>query len=150
MNTILDFLGSKHRACESAFASAEAAMTQRNWDAARSAFESFQTLMARHIEMEENVLFPSFEAHTRNNMGPTQVMRMEHEQIRAQIQDMAHAMAATNHSGYLALSTSCGKVMKQHYLNEENMLYPMLDQLLGDECYSLIRSMEALSRSQSS
>jgi hemerythrin-like domain-containing protein len=148
MDTILGFLGSYHRACESLFASASDAVTQKNWAAARNAFERFQALMARHIEMEENVLFPAFEAHTRNSMGPTQIMRMEHEQIRALIQDMAHAMTANNHSGYLGLSATFDKLMQQHYLNEENMLYPMSDQMLGDECNSLIRSMEAIARSR--
>lgn len=147
MGAILDFLGNNHRSCERLFASAEAAVSQKDWDSARSLFGHFQSMMAHHIAMEESVLFPAFEAHTRNSMGPTQIMRMEHEQIRALIQDMAHAMAASNQSGYLGLSASFDKLIQQHFLNEENMLYPMSDQMLGDECDSLIRSMEAIARS---
>jgi len=146
MNTILDFLGSDHRACDDLFASAEAAAAQKNWDSARSLFERFQAAMARHLAMEEEVLFPAFEARTGMRAGPTQVMRMEHEQMRGLLQDMASAVAARNHGGYLGLSETLNMLMQQHNLKEENMLYPMSDQVLGEARDSLIRDMEAIAR----
>ena len=82
MGTILKFLGSDHRACDDLFASAEMAVAQNNWARARSQFERFQAAMVRHLAREENILFPAFEAQTGNRMGPTRIMRMEHQQIR--------------------------------------------------------------------
>ena len=35
-----------------------------------------------NLAREENILIPAFEAQTGNSMGPTQIMRMEHQQIR--------------------------------------------------------------------
>src|SRR5574340_757644 len=93
MSTILEFLGSDHRSCDDLFASAEAAAAQKNWASARSLFDRFLAAMAHHLAMEEQVLFPAFEARMGNSMGPTQVMRMEHEQMRALFQDMARAAA---------------------------------------------------------
>jgi len=145
MSTIVDFLGSDHRACDDLFASAEGAVAQKNWDSARSLFERFQAAMARHLAMEEDVLFPAFEARTGNSMGPTQVMRMEHAQMRGLLQDMASAVADANHGRYLGLSETLNMLMQQHNLKEENMLYPMSDQVLGGERDSLIRAMEAVS-----
>jgi len=145
MSTILDFLGSDHRACDDIFASAEAAVAQKNWDSARSLFDRFLAAMAHHLAMEETVLFPAFEARTHNSTGPTQVMRMEHEQMRGLLQDMASAVADANHSRFLGLSETLNMLMQQHNMKEENMLYPMSDQVLGDERAGLIRAMEAVS-----
>lgn len=142
MRTILDFLGSDHRACDELFASAEEAVAKQDWGKAKTLFDRFQTAMAHHFAMEEEVLFPAFEARTGQSGGPTQVMRMEHEQMRGLIQDMARATAESSQNSYLGLSETLNMLMQQHNLKEENMLYPMSDRVLGSECASLIDSME--------
>ena len=143
MHTILDFMGSDHRACDNLFASAEAAVAQKNWDSARDLFGQFMTAMTYHFTMEETLLFPAFESHTGMSAGPTQVMRMEHTQMRDLLQGMQDAVAAANQDGFLGLSETLNMLMQQHNLKEENMLYPMADRVLGDERESLIRDMEA-------
>jgi len=143
MSTILDFLGSDHRACDELFASAEEAVGQKNWGGARGLFDRFHAAMAHHMAMEEDVLFPAFEARTGSHIGPTQVMRMEHEQMRGLMQDMAHAVVKTDYEDYLGLSETLNMLMQQHNLKEENMLYPMSDQVLSSERDDLIRTMEA-------
>lgn len=145
MSTIGDFLGSDHRVCDDLFASAEAAVAKNSWDSARGLFDEFQAALAHHLAMEETVLFPAFEARTGSSMGPTQVMRMEHEQMRALVQQMARAVSEASPNRYLGLSETLNMLMQQHNLKEENMLYPMSDQVLGSERDSLIRAMEAVS-----
>lgn len=142
--TILEFLGSDHRACDDLFASAEMAVAQNNWARARSQFERFQAAMVRHLAMEENILFPAFEAQTGNRMGPTQIMRMEHQHIRDLIQHMVRAVADSNQNSYLGLSETLNMLIQQHNLKEESMLYPMSDQVLGSDRDAMIRAMEAI------
>ncbi|MHB1213554.1 MAG: hemerythrin domain-containing protein [Thiobacillus sp.] len=144
MHTIVDFLGTDHRACDDLFASAEDAVAKKNWDSARSLFERFQKAMAHHLAMEEDVLFPAFEARTGMRSGPTEVMRMEHAQMRGLLQEMAGAVADANHGRYLGLSETLNMLMQQHNLKEENMLYPMADQVLGGERDGVIHAMEAM------
>ena len=144
MHTILEFLGNDHRVCDDLFASAEAAVAKNSWDSARDLHDRFQAAMARHFAMEEDVLFPAFEARTGNSTGPTQVMRMEHAQMRGLMQDMASAVATGNQNGFLGMSETLNMLMQQHNLKEENMLYPMSDQVLGGEQDSLIRTMQSL------
>ncbi len=146
MGTILDFLGTDHRACDELFAAAEAAAAQRNWDSARSLFDRFRMVMDRHLAMEEQVLFPAFEAKTGNSMGPTAIMRMEHGQMRALMNDMEAAIAAENDASYLGLSETLNMLMQQHNLKEESMLYPMSDRILAGARDDLIRDMEDLVR----
>jgi hemerythrin-like domain-containing protein len=93
--------------------------------------------------MEEGVLFPAFESCTGMSGGPTEVMRMEHAQMRDLLQAMANAIAAGNQNRYLGLSETLNMLMQQHNLKEENMLYPMSDRVLGAERDSVIREMDA-------
>lgn len=144
MSTILDFLGSEHRTCDDLFEQAEASVAQKDWDSARSLFGRFQAAMLRHLLMEEDVLFPAFEACTFNSMGPTHVMRMEHAQMRRLMQDMACTVADSDHGRYLGLSDALYLMMHQHNKKEEVMLFPMLDRMLGSERADLIHSMKAI------
>ncbi len=143
MQTILEFLGNDHRVCDDLFASAEAAVAKNSWDSARDLHDRFQAAMAHHFAMEEEVLFPAFESRTGMSGGPTEVMRMEHAQIRDLMQAMASAVATGNQSGFLGLSETLNMLMQQHNLKEVNMLYPMSDRVLGAERDSVIREMEA-------
>jgi hemerythrin-like domain-containing protein len=143
METIVKFLGTDHRACDDLFASAENAVALKDWDSARSLFGRFESSMAHHFAMEEEVLFPAFEARTGMSMGPTQVMRSEHEQMRGLIEDMARAAAGSDQEGYLGLSETLNMLMQQHNVKEENMLYPMSDQVLATQRDQLISSMQA-------
>lgn len=146
MSTIVDFLGADHRACDDLFASAEAAAAQKNWDSARTLFTRFHEAMEHHLTMEEEVLFPAFEKRTGMAAGPTQVMRSEHVQMRGLMDDMAKAAAASDRDAYLGLSETLNMLMQQHNLKEENMLYPMSDQVLNSERDGLIRTMEGMAR----
>ena len=146
MSTILEYMGSDHRACDDLFALAEEAAGNKNWDSARDLFGKFQAAMAHHLSMEEEVLFPAFEERTGMVSGPTQVMRMEHEQMRALIDDMAAAAAAGNESAYLGASETLNMLMQQHNLKEENMLYPMADRALGADGETVIHSMETVGK----
>lgn len=145
MHTILEFMSSDHHACDDLFASAEEAVAKKDWGSARSLFDHFQASMAHHLAMEEEVLFPAFEARTGMSMGPTQVMRSEHGQMRDLIANMGRAVAESDQDSYLGLSETLNMLMQQHNLKEENVLYPMTDQVLGGERDDLIRSMQAIS-----
>lgn len=144
MSTVLEFMGNDHRACDELFASAEAAVARGRWDGARERFAEFDAAMARHLAMEEEVLFPAFEARTGMRSGPTEVMRMEHAQMRDLLRAMADALATGDQARFLGLSETLNVLMQQHNLKEENMLYPMSDQVLAAERDDLVRAMEAV------
>lgn len=144
MDTILGFLGSDHRTCDDLFAAAGEAVAQKRWDAAREAFDRFWVAMRRHLAREETVLFPAFEARTANSMGPTRVMRMQHEQMRRLLDDMERTVADRDHCRYLALSETLFSLMQRHNEKEEDLLFPMFDRMLDEESGDLIAAMQAV------
>ena len=78
MKTITDYMSAEHHHCDGLFADAEAAAAKNDLVAAQAGFTTFHQEMQRHLDKEENIMFPAFEEATGSSMGPTSVMRMEH------------------------------------------------------------------------
>lgn len=143
MSTVRTFMTEDHRRCDDLFAEAEQALGQKKTAAAQAAFEHFRTAMRAHFESEEKTLFPTFEAKTGMRMGPTQVMRMEHEQMRSLMDEALQALAGGNVDDYLGYAETLLIMMQQHNMKEENVLYPMCDQHLEAETPELLQRLEA-------
>lgn len=139
MANIGDYMSKEHRQCDEAFARAEDAASSGDWAAAQAAFAAFHGAMERHFALEEEKLFPAFEEATgMSGAGPTQTMRIEHEQMRSLFEEMKQAALARESGQYLGLSETLLLLMQQHNIKEESMMYPMLDQALGQRAGELI------------
>ena len=127
---ISQFMTDEHRACDTTFAQAEQAAANGDWETAEKAFLAFSNETLTHFKREEDELFPTFEAHSGNTEGPTQVMRYEHEQVRGLIGKLAEALEAQDKDAYLSLCESMMILLQQHNMKEEQMLYAMCERLL--------------------
>ncbi len=98
---------------------------------ARAAWAEFAFGLRRHIGFEEQILFPAFEQGTGMpaDGGPTGVMRAEHRQIEGLIDAIGRALEGEG--APLALREELHRVLGQHNVKEEEVLYPMTDQCLG-------------------
>src|SRR5512135_1825918 len=144
MTTISDFLVPDHKRCDSLFAAAESAVSKGDWDAAAAQLGSFRDALLHHFAMEEEVMFPAFEASTGMTQGPTAVMRSEHRQMTTLLNLMADTMARKNRDGFLGDADTLLIVMQQHNVKEEQMLYRMADQALAGELDGLLERMRAV------
>ncbi|MCL2635496.1 MAG: hemerythrin domain-containing protein [Betaproteobacteria bacterium] len=142
MTTIRSFMTDDHRHCDDLFAEAEQAMAKNNIEAGKAAFGHFREALLAHFAAEEKTLFPCFEAKTGMTMGPTRVMRMEHEQMRMLLDDAAKALGLGDSDDYLGHAETLLIMMQQHNLKEENMLYPMCDEHLAAEAPALLTHLE--------
>jgi hemerythrin-like domain-containing protein len=142
MNTIRELMSDDHRACDDSFVAVEKAVGDGAWEVATAAFTHFSQSMLSHFETEESVLFPAFEARTGMRMGPTQVMRGEHSQMRELIEAAEAALLARDASDYSGYAETLLIMMQQHNMKEENVLYPMCDQHLADQFATLLNSLE--------
>ncbi len=132
MTSIPEYMTAKHRECDDVFSEAETAVAQEDWSLALEKWQCFAEELIKHFNQEEGTLFPKFEYATGMTSGPTQVMRMEHQQMRALVQDLDNALAAKDKDEYLGLSETLMVMMQQHNMKEEMMLYPMMAQHLSD------------------
>jgi hypothetical protein len=122
-----------HRHCDDLFVTAEESAQRGDWTAAAPAFGHFRAQMDAHFAAEERVLFPAFEAATGMSAGPTEMMRREHDQMRALLDELEAACTARDGETYGGVAETLLMLMQQHNMKEENILYPMCDQALGAE-----------------
>ena len=132
MSTIPEYMTDRHRECDDIFSQAESAVAQDDWLLAKDKWQIFTRELEEHLHAEETILFPSFEQATGMTSGPTQVMRMEHEQMRSLVNDLNQALSSNNKDEFLGLSDTLMVLMQQHNMKEEMMLYPMSQQRIPD------------------
>lgn len=144
MTTISDFLASDHKRCDDLFATAEAAVSNGDWDGATAGFRRFREALLHHFAMEEEVMFPAFEARTGMSQGPTAVMRSEHRQMTDLLDQMSTAMAERDSSACLGDADTLLIIMQQHNVKEEQMLYRMADQALAGDLEEVVARMRAM------
>lgn len=146
MNAVSQFMAPDHHRCDSLFAMAEESAAAGEWDKATESFGQFRAALGHHFSMEEQVLFPAFEERTGMTMGPTQVMRMEHEEMRHLLEEMADAARRQDRNGFLGFSDTLLTIMQQHNMKEEQMLYRMADQALGKDADAVIQRMKQVAK----
>ncbi len=144
MAAITPLLADEHRCCDESFAAAEEAAQAGDPVGCRQRFQQFQTAMEHHFQKEENVLFPAFEQVTGNAVGPTRVMRLEHQQMRQALAEMSDTLAGGDLDDFLGQAETLLILMQQHNIKEEQMLYPMCDRVLGAVAGSVIQDMRDL------
>ncbi|RKZ47678.1 MAG: hemerythrin domain-containing protein [Candidatus Parabeggiatoa sp. nov. 3] len=140
MKSITETLCEQHSYCDKIFAQTEDSVAKTQWEAADIEFSDFRADIERHFTREEEVLFPSVEEHI-GPTGPTQVMRMEHQQMRDVFAQMQDCLTQRDSEQYLGLSETLLILMQQHNAKEEQILYPMSDQVLGEEVPSILNRM---------
>ena len=128
MTSIPEFMTTKHRECDELFIAAENAIANNDWSLAKQEFAQFSQELELHLHAEENILFPEFEQATGITQGPTQVMRGEHQQMRALVGDLLQALNVEDKDAYIGASETLMVLMQQHNMKEEMMLYPMTQQ----------------------
>ncbi|HEX7327666.1 MAG TPA: hemerythrin domain-containing protein [Casimicrobiaceae bacterium] len=143
MGLIGDYMTSHHRRCDDAFARARNLAAASDWVGLSRDGEAFLREIERHIEVEEEILFPAFEERTGMSSGPTEVMRTEHEQMRVLFARMRAATEAKDGIEYASAAEAFLSLMQQHNAKEEDMMYPMLDQALGEDAREFVGTLDA-------
>ncbi|MCX7174353.1 MAG: hemerythrin domain-containing protein [Proteobacteria bacterium] len=131
MSHISEILPAHHKHCDELFAAAEEAAQSGDWVACGEQSGRFVHDMLAHFDAEESLLFPAFESATGMSGGPTQIMRMEHGQMRELLVQLESALRAKDEETFAGVAETLLIMMQQHNMKEENILYPMCDQALG-------------------
>lgn len=145
--SILELMLDHHRLCDDSFTKLENLVAENNWSAP-AALDAFLSIMTRHFRTEEEILFAALENKMGGPVGPAMVMRQEHQQMLALLEQMKEAFAARDQGKFLSLSDTWMMLTQQHNMKEEEILYPMMDEVLGQEAPALMsRAREVLHQS---
>ncbi|QID17207.1 hemerythrin domain-containing protein [Nitrogeniibacter mangrovi] len=133
MTTLSRIMHRDHTRCDMLFSEAEACAQAGQWRSCAALTAQFAETVLNHFSIEENAIFPGFEASTGMTSGPTAVMRSEHEQMRRLLEALGNAARNEDADGFGDSAETLLILMQQHNLKEENILYPMCEQALADD-----------------
>lgn len=144
--TITELMKHHHHLCDEPLRQAQAFARVADLSGCKQAFTAFRTDTLAHFAAEEEVLFPAFESASGMRHGPTQVMRMEHQQMRELLEDLDGALEDRDLDAWADLLQPLDILMQQHNLKEENILYPMCDRgvvMLAELIETLEQALQA-------
>lgn len=100
-----------------------------------------------HAQVEEATVYPAAERLLRALGGATDTMTLEHEQIRARVQDLEHIADERRYSeaarGRLARSLEALEaLLRAHFDKEEQVYLPLLAHLAPTEARALAAALE--------
>lgn len=145
MESISSYMEEDHDLIDGIAERAVAAAQASDWAALEREGSEFLRRLRRHIEMEEQLLFPAFEQRTgMTESGPSVVMRMEHEQMQPILARMEQAVASRDGSAYRQASDALLQTLVPHNVKEEQMMYPMLDRAMGADAQALVAQVKAM------
>jgi hemerythrin-like domain-containing protein len=99
-------------------------------ESATEAFADFRAGLERHLQLEEEVIFPAYEARTGLTGGPTAVLRFEHALIREQLSDLAEMLRLGAWALFRVCMVRFNHLLAAHDLKEERVLYPSAVRLM--------------------
>ncbi|MFI5184672.1 MAG: hemerythrin domain-containing protein [Vicinamibacteria bacterium] len=112
---------------------------------AEAVWSEFTVGLRRHIRFEEEILFPVFEEKlgVPASHGPTAVMRLEHRKIEELIGAIGRAVR-TGDGDAASLRSELHRVLGEHNVKEEGVLYPGTDRSLdAQEADALVARIQA-------
>ncbi|KAF0816196.1 Repair of Iron Centers di-iron protein [Bacillus sp. ZZV12-4809] len=101
--------------------------------------QSFCSQLDPHSEREEGVLFRIMERYLGKGTGPIAVMEYEHDQAKSCINSFLRAAEGKEHLTEKEMAEQTRQIKKayhtltQHFSKEENVLFPMAENLLTEE-----------------
>lgn len=128
--TVNQFMTEDHRACDDQFANLENIIDSGNFESATSMLDEYYDHMIKHFDMEEKVMFPMFNEANCEGCNPTQVMIMEHNQMKVLLNKMKMALNAKDKNSFLGLSENLMFLAQQHNMKEEQIMYNLVDNAL--------------------
>jgi iron-sulfur cluster repair protein YtfE (RIC family) len=134
---VTGYLQADHRRLDGLIEACRATLAAGDSGAAAGLFGEFRAGLLRHIKIEEEMVFPEFEAATGLDPthGPTGVMRYEHEEITRMLELIRELLSAPEPGvpEFERLRDRLTSLLHEHNAKEERILYPMTDRMVQAE-----------------
>jgi hemerythrin-like domain-containing protein len=129
MSGIGEAFAHDHRRLERELEASAAHAGAGRWDEATAAFAGFRRGIERHMEVEEQVLFPAVEDGAETPL--TAILRKGHRDLRVFFDELDDALKARDAEEFARIVASMRALLERHDEKEEAELYPAAQTRLG-------------------
>ena len=145
--TITGFMNAEHDRLRDLWEQTTAALKAEEFERLHGVARDLITAVERHINVEEQILFPAIEGKGKNN-EPTNAMRLEHRQMEHMLEQLKPLLTVAElWTGIKAIEgqeIEPGALLRSHENKEHDVLFPLADELLGaDEAHGLVARMRS-------
>lgn len=140
MASIEEAFSHDHRRLEQALEASIAHVRAGRWDDAANAFAVFRRGIERHMEVEEQILFPAVENGTETPL--TAILRKGHRDLRVFFDELDDVLQARDAAEYARIAASMKALLERHDEKEETELYPAAQARLGTEALKVVARLE--------
>ncbi|HHH44935.1 MAG TPA: hemerythrin domain-containing protein [Gammaproteobacteria bacterium] len=130
MNGDDNWLIHEHSLYEDLLSQCTEAVEIEDWKTAGSLFKRLVTHLKRHMAIEDEVLYPAYEASAEAPQGPTGALREEHDRIAQLVTDMARVLETRDSDYVLECMAHLERQMIKHHEKEEDIFLPMASHIL--------------------
>ena len=149
MSTMDNWLEHEHSLYEDLLSRCAIAAENEEWGRVDLLFGQLVTSLKRHMAMEEEVLYPAYEAEPNAPQGPTRALREEHDRIVQLVRDVAHVIRSRGSEHLLECLEHLEKAMIKHHEKEEDIFLPMASHILRESRDELLQRLDAFDASKS-
>jgi hemerythrin-like domain-containing protein len=149
MNSTDNWLVHEHSLYEDLLSECHDTVENENWEGVNLIFNQLVMHMKRHIALEEEVLYPAYEAAPDAPQGPTTALREEHSSIIRLLQEMAPVIKARDTEHMLECLALLENQMIKHHEKEEDIFLPMASHILRSSHDELLAKLNQFDDSKS-
>jgi iron-sulfur cluster repair protein YtfE (RIC family) len=144
-DSITGFMDAEHARIHGMWEQTSAALYAEEFGKLHRLAGDFIAALKRHINAEEQILFPAIEKKTQDDEA-TGAMRLEHRQMEHMLEHLKPLLTVqelwTGIKAVEGQEIEPGGLLRSHENKEHDVLYPLADQVLGaDEARQLIARM---------
>ncbi|MCF7980346.1 MAG: hemerythrin domain-containing protein [Pseudomonadales bacterium] len=148
MQSTDNWLVHDHSMYEELLSQCQDAVDMEDWGTAEAAFEELIWHMKGHMAMEEEVLYPAYDARIPIPNGPTNALKDEHDNIVRQVTDMTHVLKSRDSEHAGECLSHLENLMMKHHEKEEDIFLPMASLLLEQDRAELLKQLNAFDSSK--
>lgn len=141
METIFSYLIRDHARCSSLFAQLGADVRAGDWHKAIGSVSALQDALARHVEIEEKLVFKPFDALLTLAPSPTSALCAEHERIAGVLSRVEQSVLACDEPEFIKHATTLRLVLMLHFEKELGGFYPLVQRVLAPQVERLTAEM---------
>lgn len=130
MNSSDNWLVHDHSLYEELLEECQESVAAEDWHAAEAVFQQLVKHLKQHMALEEEVLYPAYDAKVSHRPAPTEALQEEHDRLVNMVCDIARVMGNRDSGHIVACLERLEQVMIIHHEREEDIFLPMASHIL--------------------
>jgi len=131
-----------HKDYEVALHECRQAVEQEDLRSAKRRFDDLRSHLEGHVEMEEKVLYPAYEAVADAPRGPTETLREQHRELLRLLRDCSDVFATRDPEHISEALDTLDAAMTRHHDMEEEIFLPMAGHTLLGSREEVLAALE--------